>query len=52
LHRGGSHGFDYLDVAPVNLAASDVPPLMSEPLEMASIPTVEKIVKPLRRLFN
>ncbi len=40
----GSRGFDYLDTAPVNLAAADVPPPMSEPLETASIPTVEKIV--------
>jgi pyruvate/2-oxoglutarate/acetoin dehydrogenase E1 component/TPP-dependent pyruvate/acetoin dehydrogenase alpha subunit len=38
-------GFDYLDVAPVNLAAEDVPPPMSEPLELASIPSVDKIVE-------
>ncbi len=44
----GSHGFDYLDAAPVNLAAADVPPPMSEPLEMASIPTVEKIVEAVK----
>ena len=36
----GSHGFDYLDAAPVNMAAADVPPPMSEPLENASIPSV------------
>jgi len=41
----GSHGFDYLDTAPVNLAAADAPPPMSEPLENASIPSVEKIVE-------
>ena len=40
----GSHGFDYLDAAPVNLAAADVPPPMSEPLELASIPSVDRIV--------
>ncbi len=40
----GSCGFDYLDAAPVNLAAADVPPPMSEPLEDASIPSIEKIV--------
>ncbi|MHC5075310.1 MAG: alpha-ketoacid dehydrogenase subunit beta, partial [Planctomycetota bacterium] len=41
----GSCGFDYLDAHPVNLAAEDVPPPMSEPLENASIPTIEKIVE-------
>ena len=40
----GSRGFDYLDAAPVNLAAADVPPPMSEPLETASIPSVDRIV--------
>ncbi|AQT69253.1 Acetoin:2,6-dichlorophenolindophenol oxidoreductase subunit alpha [Anaerohalosphaera lusitana] len=40
----GRCGFDYLDAPPVNLAAEDVPPPMSEPLELASIPTVDKIV--------
>ena len=40
----GSRGFDYLDAAPVNLAAADAPPPMSEPLEDASIPSVENIV--------
>ncbi len=44
----GSHGFDYLDAAPVNLAAADVPPPMSEPLETASIPSVEKIVEAVK----
>ncbi|MHC4293877.1 MAG: transketolase C-terminal domain-containing protein, partial [Planctomycetota bacterium] len=41
----GSCGFDYLDAPPINLAAEDVPPPMSEPLENASIPTIEKIVE-------
>jgi pyruvate dehydrogenase E1 component beta subunit len=41
----GTCGFDYLDAAPVNLAAKDVPPPMSEPLELASIPSVDKIVE-------
>ena len=45
----GSHGFDYLDAAPVNLAAADVPPPMSEPLEAASIPSVERIVEAVKR---
>jgi len=44
----GSHGFDYLDAAPVNLAAADVPPPMSEPLETASIPSVDKIVEAVK----
>jgi 2-oxoisovalerate dehydrogenase E1 component len=46
----GSHGFDYLDAAPVNLAAADVPPPMSEPLETASIPSVERIVEAVRKI--
>jgi len=46
----GSHGFDYLDAAPVNLAAADVPPPMSEPLETASIPSVHKIVEAVRAI--
>jgi pyruvate/2-oxoglutarate/acetoin dehydrogenase E1 component len=44
----GSRGFDYLDSAPVNLAAADVPPPMSEPLEIASIPGVDKIVEAVK----
>jgi pyruvate/2-oxoglutarate/acetoin dehydrogenase E1 component/TPP-dependent pyruvate/acetoin dehydrogenase alpha subunit len=44
----GSHGFDYLDAAPVNLAAADVPPPMSEPLELASIPSVERIAEAVK----
>jgi len=48
----GSHGFDYLDAAPVNLAAADVPPPMSEPLELASIPSVETIAETVKKLVN
>jgi len=44
----GSHGFDYFDAAPVNLAAVDAPPPMSEPLENASIPSVEQIVEAVK----
>jgi 2-oxoisovalerate dehydrogenase E1 component len=44
----GSRGFDYLDAAPVNLAAADAPPPMSEPLEAASIPSVEQIVNAVK----
>ncbi len=48
----GSFGFDYLDAAPVNLAALDVPPPMSEPLESASIPSVEKIVEAVKKIVS
>jgi len=48
----GSHGFDYLDAAPVNLAAADVPPPMSEPLEIASIPSVETIIEAVKKIVN
>jgi len=44
----GSRGFDYLDARPINLAARDVPPPMSEPLEEASIPSVEQIVEAVK----
>jgi len=46
----GSGGFDYLDAAPVNLAAADVPPPMSEPLELASIPSIDKIVEAVKAI--
>ena len=46
----GSSGFDYLETAPVNLAAADVPPPMSEPLETASIPSVDKIVEAVKSI--
>jgi pyruvate/2-oxoglutarate/acetoin dehydrogenase E1 component/TPP-dependent pyruvate/acetoin dehydrogenase alpha subunit len=48
----GSHGFDYLDAAPVNLAAADVPPPMSEPLENASIPSVESIAETVKKVVG
>ena len=47
----GSSGFDYLETAPVNLAAADVPPPMSEPLEAASIPSVDRIVEAVRAII-
>ena len=43
-YDNGRTGFDYLDAPPVNLAAEDVPPPMSEPLELASIPSITSIV--------
>jgi 2-oxoisovalerate dehydrogenase E1 component len=45
----GSRGFDYLDSRPINLAARDVPPPMSEPLEEASIPSVLQIVAAVKQ---
>jgi pyruvate dehydrogenase E1 component beta subunit len=48
----GSRGFDYLDAAPVNLAAADVPPPMSEPLELASIPSVDRIVEAVKKVVS
>jgi len=48
----GSHGFDYLDAAPVNLAAVDAPPPMSEPLENASIPSVDQIVETAKKIVG
>jgi pyruvate/2-oxoglutarate/acetoin dehydrogenase E1 component len=45
-----SKGFDYLDSAPINLAAADCPPPMSEPLENASIPSIEKIVEAVKAI--
>jgi len=47
----GRGGFDCLKAAPVNLAAADVPPPMSEPLELASIPSVERIVEAVRGII-
>jgi pyruvate/2-oxoglutarate/acetoin dehydrogenase E1 component len=48
----GSCGFDYLDAPPVNLAAKDVPPPMSEPLESASIPSVNGIVETVKKIVS
>ena len=48
--ENGRTGFDYLDAAPVNMAAAGVPPPRSEPLENASIPTVDKIVATVRAM--
>ncbi len=45
----GTRGFDYLDSRPINLAARDVPPPMSEPLEEASIPSVPQIVEAVKQ---
>ncbi|OQA02903.1 MAG: Acetoin:2,6-dichlorophenolindophenol oxidoreductase subunit beta [Planctomycetes bacterium ADurb.Bin401] len=47
----GKSGFDCLKAAPVNLAAKDVPPPMSEPLENASIPTVDDVVSAVKKMM-
>lgn len=48
----GTRGFDHLKTAPINLAAADVPPPMSEPLELASIPSVERIVETVKTVTS
>ncbi|MHC4527900.1 MAG: transketolase C-terminal domain-containing protein, partial [Planctomycetota bacterium] len=48
----GGCGFDCLQAAPVNLAAADAPPPMSEPLELASIPSVERIVEAVKAVVS
>jgi pyruvate/2-oxoglutarate/acetoin dehydrogenase E1 component len=45
----GTRGFDYLGARPINLAARDVPPPMSEPLEEASIPGIQQIVEAVKQ---
>ncbi len=45
----GTRGFDYLGARPINLAARDVPPPMSEPLEEASIPGIAQIVEAVKQ---
>ncbi len=51
-YADGHSGFDYLDAPPVNLAAEDVPPPMSEPLENASIPSVDRIAEAAKSLVG
>jgi len=46
----GRSGFDYLDAQPINMAGADVPPPMAEVLEMASIPTPDKIVAQVKAI--
>ena len=50
-YENGRCGFDYLDAPPVNLGGADVPPPMSEPLEIASIPDVARIVEAAKNLL-
>ena len=51
-YSDGRCGFDYLDAPPINLAAADVPPPMSEPLELASIPSVDKIIAAAKNIVS
>ncbi|OHB58836.1 MAG: hypothetical protein A2Y07_03420 [Planctomycetes bacterium GWF2_50_10] len=46
----GRSGFDYLDAQPISMAGEDVPPPMAEVLEMASIPTPDKIVAQVKAI--
>ena len=47
----GEVAFDYLDAPMVRVAAADVPVPMSEPLEAAAIPNVERIVQAIRSIL-
>jgi len=47
--QDGYTGFDYLDAPPLNIASVDAPPPMSEPLEIAFAPSVERIVEGIER---
>ncbi|MDO8303754.1 MAG: pyruvate dehydrogenase complex E1 component subunit beta, partial [Sedimentisphaerales bacterium] len=49
--ENGRCGFDYLDTAPINLGAADVPPPMSETLELASIPSPATIVAAVKAMM-
>jgi hypothetical protein len=44
-------GFDYPDEPPVNLAASDVTPAISEPLKFASIPSIAAVVEAVKAIL-
>ncbi len=48
----GEKGFDFLDAAPVSLAAAEVPPPMSETLEKASVPDARRIVEAVLTLLG
>jgi len=44
--------FDWLDAPIVRVAAADVPVPMSEPLEDATIPSVERIIASIRQVAH
>jgi len=48
----GSLGFDYFDAPPVIHAAADVPIPMSEPLEDASVPNRDTIIKAVKSVVG
>jgi len=47
----GTMGFDYFDVAPIDLAGKDVPIPMSEPLEDACVPSRDDIVAAVKSVL-
>jgi pyruvate/2-oxoglutarate/acetoin dehydrogenase E1 component len=44
--------FDWLDAPVIRVAAADVPVPMSEPLEHAAIPSVERIIAGIREVLR
>lgn len=51
-YNDGTTGFKALKAAPVNMAAKDVPPPMSEPLENASVPTVDDVINSIKNMMK
>ena len=48
----GESAFDYLDAPMIRVAAADVPVPMSQPLELASVPSVESIMAAVRQVLQ
>jgi pyruvate/2-oxoglutarate/acetoin dehydrogenase E1 component len=51
-YQDGTTGFNTLAAAPVNMAAKDVPPPMSEPLENASVPSVDEVINAIKAIVK
>jgi 2-oxoisovalerate dehydrogenase E1 component len=51
-YNDGTTGFKTLAAAPVNMAAKDVPPPMSEPLENASVPTIDDVINAVKTMIK
>lgn len=51
-YSDGTTGFENLKAAPVNMAAKDVPPPMSEPLENASVPNVDDVINAIKAIVK
>lgn len=51
-YQDGTTGFNTLAAAPVNMAAKDVPPPMSEPLENASVPSVDEVINAVKNIMK